>query len=63
MKVTTNATVLWKDINHGQDDISIGVSFNDLQDMERYRISVYVRNRIMEWDIDELPTERTMTYS
>ncbi len=63
LKVTTNATVLWKDINHGQDDISIGVSFNDLQDMERYRISVYVRNRIMEGDIDELPTERTMTYS
>ncbi|MEQ8289016.1 MAG: serine/threonine-protein kinase [Gammaproteobacteria bacterium] len=63
LKVTTNATVLWKDLNEDQDDISIGVSFHDLQDMERYRISVYVRNRIMAGDIDELPTERTMTFS
>lgn len=63
LKVTTNATVLWKDLNQEQDDISIGVSFNDLQDMERYRISIYVRNRIIAGEIDELPTDRTMTFN
>lgn len=63
LKVTTNATVLWKDINRDGEDICIGVSFNDLEDMERYRISVYVRNRIIEGNVDEQSTERTMTYS
>ena len=63
LKVTTHATVLWKDVGPGQDDIHIGVSFNELQDVERYRISIFVRNSILSGDIDELATEKTMTFS
>jgi len=60
-KIRANANVLWKDRKPERDDIVIGVYMSEMGDVDRHKISVFVRNLLLSVEQDELPSERTQT--
>lgn len=62
MKVYAKATVLWKDSNPEHDNIVIGVYLNEVKDIDRYKIGIFVRDLLLNVEQDELPSERTKTF-
>lgn len=63
LKITTNATVLWRDHDSSKETVLIGISFADLDHKDRYYISLFVRDRILSGDIEDLPSEKTTTFT
>lgn len=63
LKITTNATVLWRDHDSSKETVLIGISFYDLENKDRYYISLFVRDRILSGDIEDLPSEQTTTFT
>lgn len=62
-KINAKATVLWKDTLKGKENIEIGVTLDEVKDIDRHYIAVFVRNLLLGGEFDELPSDRTITYS
>ncbi len=61
-KVNAIATVLWKDSKPEKEIIEISVNLDEIENMSRHYIAVFVRNLLLNVEQDELPSERTMTF-
>lgn len=61
IKVQSQATVLWKN-THGENDIiEIGVSFDRLDDVDRYHISLLVRERLLAGGMENAMVDKTLS--
>lgn len=60
-KVQSQATVLWKNIHAETDTIEIGVSFDKLDDVDRYHISLLVRERLLAGGIEAVVVDKTLS--
>ena len=61
-KIHAKATIVWKDKLKGIENTEIGVSLDEVIDIDRHYIAVFVRNLLLSGQSDELPSERTMTF-
>lgn len=61
-KISAKATVLWKDSNPEHDNIVIGVYLNEVKDIDRHKVGIFVRDLLLNVEQDELPSERTQTF-
>lgn len=61
-KVDAKATVLWKDSKPEKEVIEIGVSLDEIENIDRHHIAIFVRNLLLRVEHDELPSERTLTF-
>jgi serine/threonine protein kinase len=62
MKVRAQATVLWKDSKPDRENIEIGISLDEINNIDRHNISIFVRNLLLSVEQDELPSERTQAF-
>ena len=63
IKVCAQATVLWKNTHDEQDVIEIGVSFDKLDDIDRYHISLLVRERLLAGDMEQATVDKTLSHT
>ena len=61
-KVDAKATVLWSDNKPEKEIIEIGVSLDEIENMSRHHIAVFVRNLLLNVEQDELQSESEMTF-
>jgi serine/threonine protein kinase len=63
LKIATNAIVLWRDYDSSKENVLIGISFIHMDDKYRYYISLFIRDRLLEGDIEDMPSEKTTTFT
>lgn len=61
IKVYSEATVLWKNKAGDNETIEIGVSFDKLDDVDRYHISLLVRERLLAGGMEDASLEKTLS--